>query len=124
MGLMNLIKYFYSTFIHYFLIKPVDEYFYMFISKYMFTAQAVSICKEEYLTPLVIFNVKMIAGPNLNNWMFHLNVTKVGVFFLHFGSQNKYIFILRCSPPLLIVKCQVKFGGHRNDCLDHATFLH
>lgn len=39
MEVMDLIKCFYSTFIHYFLIKLVDKYFYMFISEYMFTAQ-------------------------------------------------------------------------------------
>lgn len=77
--LMDLIKYFYSTFIHYFLIKPV-EYFYMFISQYTFTVQAVSICKEEYLTPSIIFNVKMIAGPNLKNLILYLNDTKLFFF--------------------------------------------
>lgn len=41
-------------------------------------------------------------------------------FFLYFGLNNE-IFILRCLPPILIVKCQVKFGGFRND-LDHGTF--
>lgn len=39
MEVMDLIKCFYATFIHYFLIKLVDKYFYMFISEYMFTAQ-------------------------------------------------------------------------------------
>lgn len=38
MEVMDLIKCFYSTFIHYFLIKLVDKYFYMFISEYTFTA--------------------------------------------------------------------------------------
>lgn len=33
------LKCFYSTFIHYFLIKLLNEYFYMFISEYIFTAQ-------------------------------------------------------------------------------------
>lgn len=37
---MDLIKCFYSTFIHYFLIQLVDKYFYMFISEYVFTFTA------------------------------------------------------------------------------------
>lgn len=38
MEVMDLIKRFYSTFIHYFLIKLVDKYFYMFVSEFKFTA--------------------------------------------------------------------------------------
>ena len=39
MEVMDLIKCFYSTFIHYFLINLVIKYFYMFISEFVFTAR-------------------------------------------------------------------------------------
>lgn len=42
------------TFIHYFLIRLVNEYFYMFVSENALVAQ-MCICKEEYLIILFLF---------------------------------------------------------------------
>lgn len=62
---MDLIKCFYSTFIHYFLNKLVNEYFYMFISEYMFTAQLCINVKRNI--SFSYFELKMTVGPNLQN---------------------------------------------------------
>lgn len=54
MEVMDLIKCFYSTFIHYFLIGLVIKYFYMFISDTCSQCGCVCICKEEYLILFIL----------------------------------------------------------------------
>lgn len=104
---MDLIKRFYSTFIHYFLIKLVFLYVYKWIQS---RSPAVYICKEEYL---ILCSTE--EDPNFHNRILPLDVTG-NVCFYQFGDggySTRGVY-QKCEMPTVL---RTGFGPHTNDLL-------
>lgn len=104
---MDLIKRFYSTFIHYFLIKLVFLYVHKWIQS---RSPAVYICKEEYL---ILCSTE--EDPNFHNRILPLDVTG-NVCFYQFGDggySTRGVY-QKCEMPTVL---RTGFGPHTNDLL-------